>query len=270
MKKIKDQNVRLYNGVEMPLIGAGFWLVPNEIAGRVTKDALSLGYRMLDTAQGYGNELGIGEMLESLNIKRENVFITSKILAEIKNYKDAKESILESLKKLRVDYIDLMLIHAPRPWDEMSECKYNYFKENLEVWKAMTECYNDGLIRAIGVSNFSVDDLKNIMDNSSIKPMVNQVCFNPHNRPLELIKFCQDNDIAFEAYSPLEHGTAKDSKKVLEIAKKYNVSFAQVCLKYVLSHGTIAIPKATSIDHLRNNLELDFDIDKEDLASLDK
>ena len=268
--KIQDQNIKLYNGVLMPLIGAGFWLVPNEDAGRVTKDAISVGYRMLDTAQGYQNESSIGDMLEALDIKRSDIFITSKIRAEIKNYQEAKESILESLKKLKVDYIDLMLIHAPKPWSEMGSGKYNYNKENLEVWKAMVECYKEGLIRAIGVSNFSIKDLKNIMNNSKIKPMVNQVHFNPSVKPLELLKFCQDNDIAFEAYSPLAHGNAKDDLKVINLSKKYNVTFAQICLKYVLSHGAIAIPKSLNIDHMRSNLELDFDLDKKDISLLDE
>ena len=158
----------------IPKIGLGTWLIDNDKVGSIVKDAISLGYIHIDTAQAYENEEGIGDALVSLGVARSDIFITSKVRAEIKDYAKAKASINESLRKLKVDYIDLMLIHCPQPWDELGQ-SYRYEKENLEVWKALVEAYNEGKIKSIGVSNFNIHDLDNIISNSSVKPMVNQV-----------------------------------------------------------------------------------------------
>ena len=258
---------RLRSGTFIPAIGLGTWLIDNEKVKDVVKNAISLGYRHIDTAQAYGNEEGIGKALKELNINRSDIYITSKVKAEIKNYKDAKASIDESLGKLGVSYIDLMLIHCPQPWDELGK-PYRYEKENIEVWKALTEAYQEGKVKAIGVSNFNIHDLENIMNNSDIKPMVNQVSCSPLNSPLDLIKYCKDHDIIFEAYSPLAHGRAAGFEKVEMLSNKYHKSFAQISLKYVESLDVVILPKASSLDHLKNNLDLDFEMTKEDLDLL--
>ena len=149
--KYNQEYFKLSNGVAIPKIGLGTWLIDNTKVVEVIKDALLLGYIHIDTAQAYENEEGIGEALSTSNIDRKDIFITSKVRAEIKNYEDAKASIEESLKKLKTDYIDLMLIHCPQPWDEIGQ-SYRYEKENLQVWKAMVEAYNEGKLKAIGVS----------------------------------------------------------------------------------------------------------------------
>ena len=160
----------LSNGVKAPALAYGTWLIKNEDAARCVKMALEAGYRHIDTAQAYGNEEGVGQGIRESGLKREEVFITSKVKAELKSYKKAKASIDESLKKLGVDYIDLMLIHCPQPW-ALFRGPFRYFKQNIQVWKAMEEAYKDGKIRAIGVSNFLVDDLVHRI----IFPLIRQV-----------------------------------------------------------------------------------------------
>ena len=167
----------LHNGVKAPALAYGTWLIKNENAANCVKMALEAGYRHIDTAQAYGNEEGVGQGIRESGLKREEVFITSKVKAELKSYAKAKASIDESLKKLGVDYIDLMLIHCPQPW-ALFRGPFRYFKQNIQVWKAMEEAYKDGKIRAIGVSNFLVDDLENIINNCdrsfyiSVKPLL--------------------------------------------------------------------------------------------------
>ena len=258
----------LRNGVSIPKIGLGTWLINNEDVGEIVKTAIKLGYTHIDSAQAYGNEEGIGKALQALGLDRSKIFITSKVQAEIKNYKDAKASIEESLRKLNTSYIDLMLIHCPQPWSEYGKKEYRYEKENLEVWKALEEAYNEKKIRAIGVSNFNIHDLENIMNNSKIMPMVNQCSCHPGNTPIELIEYCKKQGIIFEAYCPNAHGRAKDFALVQSLAEKYGKSFAQICLRYGLSLDVVILPKSTSYDHLKENLDLDFTISDEDIKKL--
>lgn len=258
------------NNLNIPEIGLGTWLIPNDKVGQVVKDAIKLGYTHIDTAQAYGNEAGIGEALEELNIKREDIFITTKVMAEIKSYEGAKKSIEDSLQRLRTDYIDLLLIHCPVPWAEYGKTSKTYFEENLEVWRAMEEAYSLGKVKAIGVSNFQIKDIENIAKNSKIKPMANQILCHVGKTPIELIEYCRKEGIIVESYSPIAHGEASRIEAVNVVAKKYNKSFAQICIKYCLALGTVALPKASSVDHLKNNLDLDFEIEKEDLEYLAK
>ena len=261
--------MKLYNNVIIPDIGLGTWLTPNENVSEVVKKAIKIGYRHIDTAQAYENEEGVGKGIKESGIKREDIFVTTKVAAEIKDYNKAKESIEESLKKLGLDYVDLLLIHCPVPWDEYGSGRYNYFKENIEVWKALEEAYIAGKARSIGVSNFQISDLENIFKNCKIMPMVNQVYASPTQVPFELVNYCKDHNIVFEAYSPLSHGKAKDNKLIQEIAAKNNKSFSQICLKYLLSKDLVVLPKASSYDHLKENFDLDFNLDSKDIKLID-
>ena len=254
--------------MRIPEIGLGTWLIDNDKVGDVVKLAVELGYRHIDTAQAYENEEGIGKALKELKVPREQLFITSKVMAEFKDYNSAKSSIDESLRKLGLDYIDLMLIHSPEPWREFRNNSNNYFKENLEVWRALEDAVNEGKIKHIGVSNFRIDDLKNILDNCKIKPFANQILCHIGQTPFELIDFCQKNNVLVEAYSPIAHGEAGRIKEIVEIADKYHVSFAQVCLKYCLQLNMVALPKASSKEHLKSNIDLNFAISDEDMEIL--
>ena len=261
--------MKLYNNVIIPDIGLGTWLTPNDKVASVVANAIKIGYRHIDTAQAYENEEGVGKGIKESGIKREDIFVTTKVAAEIKDYKLAKKSIDESLKKLGLDYVDLLLIHCPVPWDEYGSGRYNYFKENVEVWKALEETYIEGKAKSIGVSNFQISDLENIFKNCKIMPMVNQVYASPTQVPFELVNYCKDHNIVFEAYSPLSHGKAKDNKLIIDIAIKNNKSFSQICLKYLLTKDLVVLPKASSYDHLKENFDLDFDLDKEDIKLID-
>lgn len=262
-----NQMYELYNGIKIPKIGLGTWLIDNENVYEVIKKAVEIGYKHIDTAQAYGNELGIGKALKEINILRDELFITTKIQAEIKNYEDAKKSIDESLKNLDLKYIDLFIIHCPQPWNEFRSEK-RYFKENIEVWKALEEAYKLGKVKAIGVSNFLIDDIQNILNNCEIKPMVNQVEAHISDVPFELVEFCKNNDILIEAYSPIAHGRALQSKKIKEIADKYNVSVAQLCIRYTLQLGFVTLPKTVHEEYMKLNANIDFKICDEDMKIL--
>lgn len=262
-----NETYKLSNGVEIPLLGLGTWLLDDEQAAQAVRDAVSSGYRHIDTAQAYMNEAGIGEGIRSCGVAREELFITTKVAAEAKTYKEVTESIDESLTKMGLDYIDLLIIHSPQPWTEFREEK-RYFEENKKAWKAMEDAYNAGKVKAIGLSNFLQDDIENILSSCEIKPMVNQILAHVSNTPLELIEFCQKNGILVEAYSPIAHGAVLDNKEVKVIADKYGVSVAQLCLRYDIQLGLAVIPKTANPDHMRINAKLNFVISDADMETL--
>ncbi|MCR4879386.1 MAG: aldo/keto reductase [Bacilli bacterium] len=263
------KSLKLNNGKLIPQLGYGTWLIKDKNVCASTLLAFEAGYRHVDTAQVYHNERGVGEAIRKSGLKREEIFLTSKVDAGHKSYKSAKKSIDKSLKKLGVDYIDLMLIHSPQPWLEFRKSR-RYFKENIEVWKALEDAYKEGKLKAIGVSNFLVDDLENILNNSEIKPMANQVLTHIGNTPIDVIKFCQENDIIVEAYSPIAHGAALKNPQIKEIAEKYKVSVPQLCIRYTLQLGAVSLPKASSKEHIESNMKVDFEIREEDMVELIK
>ena len=260
---------KLSNGVIAPALAFGTWLIPNDKAANCVRMALEAGYRHIDTAQAYGNEEGVGQGIRDSGLKREEIFVTTKVMAEYKSYKKAKKSIDDSLKRLGLDYVDLILIHCPQPW-ALFRGKRRYFKENVEVWKALEEAYHEGKVRSIGVSNFLNDDMQNIFDHCEIRPMVNQILCHIGNTPIDVIKFDQENDVVVESYSPIAHGAALNNEAIANMAKKYNVSIAQLCIKYTLQLDTISIPKASSKEHIEDNAKLDFEIKEEDMIELIK
>ncbi len=262
-----NETYELNNGVKIPKLGLGTWLIDNEKVVEVVKTALAAGYRHIDTAQAYGNEEGVGKAIRESNTPREEIFVTSKIAAEAKTYEEAYNSIIESLQKLGLDYIDLMIIHSPEPWAEFRGDK-KYFAENKEVWKALETAYEEGKVKAIGVSNFLQDDLENILSSCKIKPMVNQILTHISNTKKELIEFCKENDILVEDYSPIAHGAALKNETIMKMATKYHVSVAALCIRYVLELGLVALPKASTKEHIIDNAKVDFEISKEDMDIL--
>jgi diketogulonate reductase-like aldo/keto reductase len=257
----------LSNSVTIPKIGYGTWMVPDNEAAKAVQTAIEVGYRHIDTAQAYQNEQGVGEGIRLSGIPRKELFVTTKLAAEIKNYDEAKKAIKESLDRLALDYIDLMIIHSPKPWVNFQEDNH-FFEGNLAAWQALEEAYQSGQIRSIGVSNFEKEDLQNIIDHGNIKPMVNQVLAHIGNTPFDLIDYSKANQILVEAYSPIAHGEMMQNKQITEMAKKYNVSIPQLAIKYCLQLELLPLPKASSIDHVKNNTELDFTISKEDMTHL--
>ena len=261
------KNLKLLNGQLIPEIGYGTWLIEDSKAPECVKMAIEAGYNHIDTAQVYENEVGVGKGIKLANVKREDIYVTSKVSASIKNYKEAKESIDESLRKLDMDYIDLMLIHCPWPWEEYGQ-DYRYFKENSEVYKALEEAYEEGKLKAIGVSNFDIQDIENLIKNNHIVPMVNQIPIHIGYTNLKLIQYCMDKGIIVEAYSPIDHGAALKDERLKEIANRYNVSIPQLCIKYTLQLGTVSLPKASSKEHIEENISLNFEISNEDMEML--
>lgn len=259
--------LELNNGVKIPQVGFGTWQIPNEQTASAVKNAIAVGYRHIDTAQGYANEEGVGNGICESGIAREDIFVTTKVLAEIKDYEGAKRSIDESLAKLGLDYIDLVIIHCPQPWDEFRSEK-RYFEENRQVWKAMEEAYKASKIRAIGVSNFLADDVQNILDACEIRPMINQVSTYIGNTPGELIDFCRNNGIVMEAYCPNGHGAALSIPQVVETAAKYGVAPAELCVQYTLQLGTVSLPKSLNPEHMKSNLCPGLVISDEDMEML--
>ena len=262
--------MKLYNGVNIPDVGLGTWLIPNDKVADIVKTAVKVGYRHIDTAQAYGNEEGVGKGIKECGVPRKDLYITSKVLAEIKNYQDAYDSVIESLRKLDLSYLDLILIHSPEPWREFRKAKSDYFIGNLEVWRALERLNKEGKVKAIGVSNFRIKDLENIVKLAEIKPFVNQYLAHVGQVPWEIVKYCKDHEILFEAYSPIAHGEASRLDLVNELGEKYGKSFAQICLKYLIQLGMVVLPKASSEPHLKDNIDLNFEISEEDMKLLNK
>ncbi|MGP3778616.1 aldo/keto reductase [Halanaerobium saccharolyticum] len=264
---ILEENYTLSNGVEIPKLGLGTWMIDNDEVAEVVKDALEIGYRHIDTAQAYQNESGVGDGIKESDIAREDIFVTTKIAAELKSYGEAAASIDESLKKMGLEYIDLIIIHSPKPWAEFHG-EDHYLEGNKEVWKALEEAYQAGKVKAIGLSNFEKVDVENILEYCTVKPMVNQVLAHISNTPHDLIQYSEDNDILVEAYSPMGHGELFKNEKVKEMAEKYDVSIPQLCIRYGLQLGLLPLPKSGNPEHIKSNAEVDFSISEEDMEFL--
>lgn len=270
---ILNETYTLSNDVKIPKLGLGTWLLDNDQTAKAVEDAVRIGYRHIDTAQAYENEEGVGKGVKDCGIPRDQIFVTTKIRAEHKTYESAAASIDESLRKLGMDYADLIIIHAPQPWAEFRTDANRYFKENLETWRALEDAYKAGKVKAIGLSNFLRDDLENILNSGRIRPMVNQVLCHVSNAPFALIDFCKQNQIQVEAYSPVAHGAILKLEEVRAIADRYRVSVARLCLKFDIQLGLVALPKTANLDHMKDNADLDFvisDVDMEALKKIEK
>lgn len=266
---ILDEYYTLANGVKIPKLGLGTWFIEDADVPAAIKAATECGYRHIDTAQAYGNEAGVGRGIRSCGIPREELFVTSKVAAEAKTYEDAARSIDKSLETMGLSYIDLMIIHSPQPWAEF-RADSRFFQENKEVWRALEGAYRAGKVKAIGVSNFLIDDLQNILESCEVKPMVNQILTHISNTPAELISYCEEQGILLEAYSPIAHGEALKNKEIADMAERYGVSTAQLCIRYVLQLGMAALPKTANPEHMKTNADVDFQISTEDMETLKK
>ncbi|MBD8680120.1 aldo/keto reductase [Sphingomonas sp. CFBP 13720] len=262
-----NETFALADGVVIPKLGLGTWRIDDAAVSHVVRDAAAIGYRHFDTAQAYENERGVGEGLRASGIPRDNLFVTTKLVAESKRYADAKNRIDGSLQALGSDHIDLMLIHSPQPWTEFREGG-DFDAGNLEAWRALEEAQQAGKIRAIGVSNFERADLDNILRHGSVKPAVNQVLAHVGNTPFDLIDYCREQDVLIEAYSPVAHGAALQHPVLVELAARYGVGVAQLCIRYCLQLGLLPLPKSTNADHMRSNAAVDFEIGEDDMAML--
>ena len=265
---IYNETFTMANGVIIPKLALGTWFIDDDKATEAVRNAVKIGYRHIDTAQAYGNERGVGEGVRTCGIARSEIFVTSKVAAEHKDYKTAAAGIDETLRKMGLDYLDMMIIHSPQPWKEVNQSDNRYIEGNREAWKALEDAYKAGKLRAIGVSNFLQVDIESLCEAAEIKPMVNQILAHISNTPLDLIAFCQQNGIIVEAYSPVAHGEALKNPAIKAMADKYGVSVPQLCIKYDLQLDMVVLPKTANPDHMRSNAELDFVISDEDMELL--
>jgi diketogulonate reductase-like aldo/keto reductase len=251
--------IKLNNGVEMPILGLGTWQMNS---GREAEDAalcaLKTGYRLIDTASAYANEESIGKALHKSGIPREEVFITTKLWNSDHGYGSAIATCTRSLERLGLHYIDLYLIHWP------------VTGIRNETWKAMETLLGEGKCRAIGVSNYTIRHLEELLDTSSTIPAVNQVEFSPYLYQKTLLEFCCSHGIQLEAYSTLTRGVKLDDPKLSAISGRYQKSTAQIIIRWALQHGIVVIPKSSNEDRIRANADVfDFAISVEDMSSLD-
>lgn len=259
---------KLSNGVEITVLALGTWFIDDDKVEEAVKSAVKLGYRHIDTAQAYGNEQGVGKGIRSCDVPREQIFVTSKVAAEYKTYEEAAASIDRSLANMGLDYIDMMIIHSPQPWDKVNQSEDRYVEGNRAAWRALEDAYKAGKLRAIGVSNFLQEDIENLWDTAEIKPMVNQVLCHISNSPLELIDYCQKKGIAMEAYSPVAHGEALKNKAIADMAEKYGVTIPQLCIRFDIQLGMIVLPKTANPEHMKVNGDVDFIISDKDMEIL--
>ena len=266
---IFDETITLNNGVKIPKLALGVWEIPDAQVANSVKSAIDIGYRHIDTAQAYGNERGVGEGVRNASVNRDQIFVNSKVAAEIKNYEAAKDSIDETLNKMGLDYLDMMIIHNPQPWNEVNQGNDRHFEGNLETWRAMEDAVKAGKLKTIGVSSFDKEDLDNLIKNSDTKPAVNQIQIHIGDTPMDIIKYSQANDIAVEAFSPVAHGAAMKDERIKQMAAKYNVSVPQLCIRYDWQLNVIVLPKSANPEHMKSNAELDFEISAADMKTLE-
>ena len=257
----------LNNGNQIPKIGFGTWLLnEGDECYNAVADALQLGYRHIDTARAYHNEASVGRAVRDSGIRRDEIYVTSKLPAEAKDYNKALSEFETTMSEIGLDYLDLYLIHAPWPWNERGkDCR----EENRQIWKAMEEFLASGQVKAIGVSNFEPEDLDSLLPACETKPMVNQIRWFIGLDPSETVQKCAEHDIVVEAYSPFAHGLIVNHPEIAEIAARYDVSPPQLCIRYLLQKGAVVLPKATSTEHIKQNAELDFEIAESDMRVLD-
>lgn len=255
---MNKQFTNLSNGVKIPLVGFGTYKSGNdEDTSEIVKNALEIGYRMIDTASFYGNEKGIGKGIKESKIDREEIFLVTKLWNEDHGYDSTIKAFNKSLKNLDVDYIDLYLIHWPN-------------KLNAETWKAFEYLYSIGKVKAIGVCNFKINHLEELKKSATIMPMANQVEMHPFSIKSEMISYCEENDIQVIAWSPISRGRVFSNDLMIDLAEKYDKTIAQVVLRWHIQKGVIPIPKSSNENRIEENIKVfDFEISTEDMRKID-
>lgn len=254
------KNLKLNNAAAMPPIGFGTWQIfPNGRARQAVAAALKTGYRLIDTARIYGNEKGVGQAIRESGLDRSEVFLTTKLWNSNQGYEEAHVAFDASLQRLGLDYVDLYLIHWP------------VSGKRLESWRALEEIYQSGRAKSIGVSNFTVRHLEELLAHSKVVPAVNQVEFHPflYDEQVEILKFCASRGIVVEAYSPLAHGKITDEVVLPPIAKRHGKTPAQIMLRWCVQHGTVPLPKATKPEHINQNIDIfDFELSESEMHQI--
>lgn len=253
------QKVILNNGVEMPILGFGVFQVADlQECERSVLDAIQTGYRLIDTAASYGNEEAVGRAIKRSGVKREELFITTKLWVQDADYEPTKKAFEKSMKKLQLDYLDLYLIHQP-------------YGDVYGSWRAMEELYGEGRIRAIGVSNFHPDRIMDLIVHNKVVPAVNQIETHPFHQQVETQKFLEENKVQIESWGPFAEGKNNlfDNELLLSIGKKYNKTVAQVVLRWLTQRGVVAIPKSVRKERIEENFNIfDFKLSRQDMEAI--
>lgn len=259
-------NYKLNNGLEIPNIAFGTWKFPdNETTSQIITNAIESGYRYIDTAKSYENEESVGRGIKNANIKREDIIIGGKLWNDDRGYDNIIKACHKTIEALNCDYLDIYLIH----WPASKAVHENWEEINAETWLAMEYLYNSGIVKAIGVCNFKINQLEALMENAKIKPMINQIECHPGFMQNEIIEFCKKQDILVEAWSPLGSGKLMKKEKMKAIASKYNKDVAQICIKWCLQNGVLPLPKTSDKDRMKSNLNVfDFEISQDDMNYL--
>lgn len=259
-------SVILQNGVKMPCVGYGTWQTPDgDVARNSVRTAIEAGYRHIDTAAGYGNEASVGAGIRESGVAREELFVTTKHWIVDRGYEKTIAACEQSLKNLGMDYMDLYLIH----WPAVAKVTPNWEEINADTWRAFEKLYQDGKIRAIGVSNFLPNHMDSLIANSTVKPMVNQIEFHPGYTQPELVKYCREKGITVQAWSPLGSGAVLKDPLLMEIAAKYGKSVAQLCIRFALQQDIVVLPKSVNPERIVSNMDVfDFQIADEDMARI--
>lgn len=264
MKNIYDCYT-LSNGIEIPCMGFGTYKAASGNDAQVLKTAIEAGYRYFDTASFYQTEEYLGQAVKESGISREKFFIVSKVWKSEMGYENTKKAFEDTLRRLQMEYLDIYLIHWPRP---SADCR-NWKEVDLETWRAMEELQAEGKIRGLGVSNFLPHHLENILENCRVKPLVNQLELHPGYMQQAAVQYCREHGIYMQAWSPIGRGRVFENTLITELTEKYKVSPAQLCLRFLIQNEIIPIPKSSSIERMKENMDVfDFTIGQEDMYRL--
>lgn len=261
------KTIRLNDTNEIPAIGFGTYQARNKEGVDSVRHALDAGYRLIDTAAIYRNEEAVGKGIRESGISREDIFVTSKVWREVLGYDSTKKALEESLRQLQLDYLDLYLIH----WPANARNFDNWKEVNAETWRAMEECQSEGKIKSIGVSNFWIEHLEPLLESCEVIPAVNQIEFHPGYWQPKVYDYCKDKGILIEAWAPLAKGDALKNETIRALADKYQKTEAQICLRWAIDHGTVPIPKSTTPERIKQNMDVfDFELKEEDILAIDR
>ncbi len=262
------ENFKLSNGIEIPAIGFGTWLLEGEKVTEPLKIALAKGYTHIDTAAIYKNEKEIGAALKAENVDRSKLFITSKCWNTERGYEKAMAAFEQTLTDLQTDYLDLYLIHWPANETQFPD---TWAELNAGTWRAFEEIYKSGKAKAIGVSNFNINHLEALFETAEIKPMVNQIEIHPGHSQPELVDFCKQHNLLVEAWSPLGSGRILENELIVSLSDKYNVSVGQICINYCLAKEILPLPRSSSEKNIEANLTSNnFKLSAEDVKAIDE
>lgn len=252
----------LNNGVKNPCIGYGTYKAADGKSAEVIRTAIEAGYRYFDTASFYGTEEYLGQAIAESGVKREELFLTSKAWKTEMGYENVKRAFEASLERIQTDYLDLYLIHWPLPEDDYADWK----QLDVDTWRGLEELYQEGRVKAIGVSNFLPYHLENILENCKVRPAVNQIEFHPGYTQELTVRYCQERDILVQAWSPIGRSAMLSHPLLLKLAEKYQVSVAQICIRYALQRGIVPLPKSSAFERMKQNQDVfGFEITQEDM-----